>query len=346
MDREQETLADILGVINWVGETTSQGVNKLTKHKSDKFYTEQFFLKVENEFIFANDTKVVLDTKPKFTIKNEREPVLKADKQENNKESIKENKSFYKGKNLSKMCPLCDIKLDKGKELRKHMTTIHTDFKPFICDGCGKTFKLKHHMKIHAKLHNSTSSDTNSKTLNCNIKPFICDSCGKTFKQKGQLKVHGKVHGKVHKPDSSDRECKTFPCTLCPRTVATKYILDNHMNFIHGNTKSAPCTKCGKKLKLFSVRKHEKLCGLSEKQKEEKRAREKVDCTICGKIFASGPRMRRHIRFIHNLEKCLQCKHCGYEDSRMDYMRAHIKNEHRKMDINDSIITLVEAKSS
>ena len=334
MDREQETLADILGVIHCVGDTASQGVNKLTKHKSDKPCTDQY-LEVENEFIFANYTNLLLDAKPKFTIKKEKEPVLKDINQNHENVSIKEKKI------ISNICSLCEIKFYKVKELRKHMATIHSDFEPFICDICGKAFKQKSKLKLHGKVHHPTSSDTESETLPCNIKSFICDTCGETFKQKGQLNVHGKVHDL----NTSDMESKTFPCTLCPRTVASKYILRKHINFIHGNIKFAPCTKCGKELRQFSVKKHEKLCQLSEEQKEEKKSKEKVACNICGKIYSSGVRMRRHIRFIHNLEKCLQCKHCGYEINRMDYMKAHIKNEHGKTDnINDSITTLVEAK--
>lgn len=53
--------------------------------------------------------------------------------------------------------------------------------RPFRCDFCGKAFKLRHHMKDHARVHTGE-------------RPFPCRLCGKTFSRSTILKAHEKTH--------------------------------------------------------------------------------------------------------------------------------------------------------
>lgn len=47
--------------------------------------------------------------------------------------------------------------------------------RPFPCDLCGKSFKHKHHLTEHRRLHTGE-------------KPFECAKCGKRFSHSGMLK--------------------------------------------------------------------------------------------------------------------------------------------------------------
>ena len=53
--------------------------------------------------------------------------------------------------------------------------------RPFPCNFCGKAFKLRHHMKDHARVHTGE-------------RPFPCRLCGKTFSRSTILKAHEKTH--------------------------------------------------------------------------------------------------------------------------------------------------------
>ena len=49
--------------------------------------------------------------------------------------------------------------------------------RPYICQICGKRFKLNHHLKQHTRIHSGE-------------RPFSCGQCGKRFTQLSSLKYH------------------------------------------------------------------------------------------------------------------------------------------------------------
>ena len=49
--------------------------------------------------------------------------------------------------------------------------------RPFVCDVCDKSFKLKHHLVQHTRFHSGE-------------KPFRCDHCGKRFSYSGSFSQH------------------------------------------------------------------------------------------------------------------------------------------------------------
>ena len=76
-----------------------------------------------------------------------------------------------------------------------------------------------------------------------------------------------KAHGKVHNLEVNKPEPASVPCTVCSKSVSNKYFL-RHREFVHGDNKTEPCSKYGKEISNFAIKRHEKICLLS-KEKEK-----------------------------------------------------------------------------
>ncbi|KAJ1357761.1 hypothetical protein KIN20_015977 [Parelaphostrongylus tenuis] len=65
------------------------------------------------------------------------------------------------------------------KALREHIRSVHTNFRPFVCKTCGKTFVTGNDRNRHSTTHSSES-------------PFQC-KCGVKFRHKATLKKHQRL---------------------------------------------------------------------------------------------------------------------------------------------------------
>lgn len=52
-----------------------------------------------------------------------------------------------------------------------------SDSRPWSCETCGKSFRHKHHLQEHKRIHSGE-------------KPFKCDRCGNQFTHSGSWSVH------------------------------------------------------------------------------------------------------------------------------------------------------------
>ncbi|XP_055624000.1 transcription factor grauzone-like [Toxorhynchites rutilus septentrionalis] len=76
-------------------------------------------------------------------------------------------------------CNMCDYSAVNMQCLRNHMRVQHTDLKPFSCDVCGKSFKLKNTLLNHQVQHTG-------------VKKFTCEFCLRTFASSGNYYAHRK----------------------------------------------------------------------------------------------------------------------------------------------------------
>ncbi|KAB0796827.1 hypothetical protein PPYR_10888 [Photinus pyralis] len=154
-------------------------------------------------------------------------------------------------------CPMCVVfKASSAGRLLTHMA-IHDVEKPFLCNVCGKSFKLhtelrNHHFVLHKDVESvpewavQQQCDTckkffaNPKSLKKHIqsvhdqyKPFICNICGHKTARKAMLDLHLRQHTGE----------KPHQCPVCDYRTGDHNSLRRHLMRHSGDTKYA-CPHC------------------------------------------------------------------------------------------------------
>ncbi|XP_044263375.1 zinc finger protein 23-like isoform X1 [Tribolium madens] len=164
------------------------------------------------------------------------------------------------------VCDLCGKQFRVSQGLVRHLRETHEGIKKFPCDLCGRMFATRRNVEEHRRIHT-------------NERPYVCDLCGKSFKQKASLFVHKRSH-KNHFP---------FKCSYCNQGFRTKPPL------------------------LVHITRH-----TGEKP---------YKCDICGRCFRIKYELKRH-RLIHSDEKPWVCNVCGFSFRQKRYLRNHMKSNH------------------
>ena len=132
----------------------------------------------------------------------------------------------------------------------------------FLCEVCGKTFKLKQVLANHILQH-------------INARSFACYVCEKSFNTKNYLHCH-------------IRHCHTsfcrFSCQVCNKSFKSRQNLNSHLR-IHQDMRPFTCDLCYKRFKRKS--------GLKEHMIVHSTLRPFI-CQICNKDFRRKSDLKRH----------------------------------------------------
>ena len=240
-------------------------------------------------------------------------------------------------------CDRCGRGFSLKHNLQRHMR-VHTSEKPFECDRCGRRFSLKEHVQRHMRVHTGGKS-------------FECDICPAKFSLKGNLKKHcvsvhknavGKESSRIHicphcgiffkylcllirhMTVHSQSSEKQFECEVCHKYFTRKGNLNSHLKKIHTDPATSPsektfeCDVCNKIFKWkASLKAHQKKVHMDLATEQDR------TCPICGMVFDSPSRMKRHM-IQHTGEKPYQCSICVEYFSQAAALEEHHQKMHKK----------------
>ncbi|XP_045780804.1 zinc finger protein 62-like [Maniola jurtina] len=171
-------------------------------------------------------------------------------------------------------CPLCKKLLGKSYYYNIHLQ-LHNPNLPdqYVCDICGKSFKLKKVYSGHMERHETRYI-------------FKCDLCPYAGRYKARLAMHMRVH-------IGDLK---YLCTQCPARYNSRGRLNDHVKLKHTEPEFK-CDYCDKAYHYsLHLQRHIEASHLKLK---------KHQCDVCGAAFGYRYDMLKHERLVHK-RACLK----------------------------------------
>ena len=121
-------------------------------------------------------------------------------------------------------CPFCDRNFASRAELDRHNRETHQNERPWICNLCNASYKLRFDLIRHELKH-------------AGKKFYVCSTCGRDFYASADLKQHeASVHSVI--PRS-----KPFMCSQCGKKFFTRGHLNTHRRS-HSTLQPFQCSQC------------------------------------------------------------------------------------------------------
>ena len=174
-------------------------------------------------------------------------------------------------------CERCNLTFPTGKQLEKHITTVHNSHRydgvGVMCDVCGKKCN---HMRSLAK-HMTTNHGEKSKEP-CK-QTSQCRTCKMIFPSRLDVKRHrNKEHNKRTK----------HICPMCGKMMNSRHSLDDHISMHTGDLRFA-CQICGERFVQRSQYKRHVVRHIGIK----------YPCSLCGHTYESPEYLRNHVKRYH-----------------------------------------------
>lgn len=180
-----------------------------------------------------------------------------------------------KKEQANSVCPVCG-KMVTENALSRHMN-LHTEDKPYICDLCGKQFRIKWSLREHIMIE-------------IGMKDYVCEICGKKFVIQAYLNKHMRFHMMC------EGKFEGYQCEICGKKYAEEWKVKEHQRNSHKgkNLLKYKCDICDKKYtRKWLVRSH--------KRTAHKDHMEEYQCNFCEKKFTEKWIIKLHLQTVHNI---------------------------------------------
>ncbi|KAK8394998.1 hypothetical protein O3P69_006036 [Scylla paramamosain] len=126
-------------------------------------------------------------------------------------------------------CPQCHYKTVRREHFLRHIKNVHQNYRPFLCDICGKAFKRQDALKQHHVSHYQNLAQGQQwpggaiwehMATHSEERSFLCEVCGASFKTRSVQRNHVQT---IH------RRPRAFTCATCEKKFNTKFALRRHM---------------------------------------------------------------------------------------------------------------------
>ena len=245
------------------------------------------------------------------------------------------SKLFNKDPIFAFHCPDCPAGFNDIWRLKRHITEVHLNIRPYVCKKCDESFKRNRNLRIHIDEMHSRHRPR-----------YPCEKCGTVFQRAEYLRRHMiAAHGKQ----------KKHQCNVCFKRFTQLTHLRTHQKHIHEMPTLYTCDRCQASFRTrfeLSLHKSEHIIGedrhssdteaRSQSQNKENKtsqrrpipkpvARLSNYCKKCTRGFPSQTELDKHMK-LHSekngvTKKVFHCDQCPkiykHKCSRDSHQRLH-----------------------